>query len=98
MLDYELSNFKVAIWTGIMQRHQTPAKIDKMERDHELLLAELARQKEQNMVKEKTIRDVNVLERRIKLQRKHTIKIIKKSMQEPDSEVKLAKHQIWNWF
>ena len=43
------------------------------------------------MVKEKTIRDVSVLERRIKLQRKHTIKIIKKSMQEPDSEVKFGK-------
>ena len=58
-----------------------------------LLLAELAKQKEQNMVKEQTIREVSVLERKIKLQRKHTIKIIKKSMQEPDSEVKFSLSQ-----
>ena len=57
-------------------------KIDNMERDMEVLVKQLEQEKRQNQVQDQTKNEIIKLNRKIKLDRQKTIRLVRQSMQE----------------
>ena len=57
-------------------------KIDNMERDMEVLVKQLEQEKRQNQVQDETKNEIIKLNRKIKLDRQKTIRLVRQSMQE----------------
>ena len=57
-------------------------KIDNMERDMEILVKQLEQEKRENQVQDETKNEIIKLNRKIKLDRQKTIRLVRQSMQE----------------
>ena len=57
-------------------------KIDNMERDMEILVKQLEQEKRENQVQDGTKNEIIKLNRKIKLDRQKTIRLVRQSMQE----------------
>ena len=62
-------------------------KIDNMERDMEILVKQLEQEKRENQVQDETKNEIIKLNRKIKLDRQKTIRLVRQSMQEREQKI-----------